>query len=196
MNYKMKNDVVDLSELYRFREEFDLPRRGKDSEDSEDFKKYRKKYLELTGKVPSSPGWYIWYDSKNKEVIYVGQSRKLKERLNGELCREYHIFWMELPEDPKITEKMVKYYGKKYETKIERDSLKYRADRILWISVEGEEEITAGELDVVEMKLINKYQDQEPEWPKANTDKKDYRKIKLPLFEKVEELVEKHFKKV
>jgi hypothetical protein len=200
MNYTINSNVIDLSSLYNFSKEVGLPKRGMDKVD---FGRYREKYNFLTKKVPEHSGWYIWYDSKSQKVIYIGQtSISLQERLNDELEKDYHIFWMKPSDDDKlepiedhpIVVQMINLYGKTPKANIKRGAKKYRADRIFWISIEG---LTDGELDVVEMKLINKYEDEDIEKkpPKANTDVRNYRKIDLELFEEVEKVVNKHFPK-
>lgn len=187
---KLEYGVIDLSGLYGFTTTIELPHRTKNEKN---FGEYRNSYLELIENVPGKPenakkskekypGWYIWYDKQKKSVIYVGQATNLYERLKDELEKEYVIFWMKSSEDKETVEKMKELYKQSYNANIERSAKKFGTDTILWIGGKG---ITGGELDVVEMKLINKFKE-----PIGNTDIKDYSKIELDLFNEVEQILD------
>ncbi|MCP4150561.1 MAG: hypothetical protein GY757_22635 [bacterium] len=73
-------------------------------------------------------------------------------------------------------------YEGKYNANINRAWKKLGSNQIFWF---GAEEVTRGELDIVEMKLINQF---EPSL--VNEDKRNYRKIELELFNEVEKMVD------
>lgn len=180
---KLEYGCVDLSGLYDFAKTVDLFRKSKSRES---YRKYRVCYQHLIKDVQKIPGWYVWYDSNSGKVIYIGcTGDSLHNRLKETLRNEYVIFWMEKKKNSKKVADLKALYKEKYNANIERAAKKYGANRIFWIGGKG---ITDGERDIVEMKLINKFDHKEL----ANDDRRDYSKIELALFDEVEEIVESH----
>lgn len=184
MKFEFKDAIVDLSKLYSIGQKKDLPYR---TENSDDYSLYRETYLELTKKVPNDPGWYIWYNSETQNVVYIGKSTNLKNRLRKSLKDGYHMFWLKSGKVEDIKKDMVKYYGAEYTKNIERASKIYGADRIFVISPVGVSDTFAN----VEIELIHKYK---PEANSQKGQKKILNRFDAELFREVEEKVCQHFK--
>lgn len=170
----IKKGFVKLDDLYTFGKTVHLFRRD---ENEENFHKYRDQYRSLIKDVPVISGWYLWcqVNSEGMKVIYIGASKKsLRERLEKELKDEYVIFWMKNSTDSVTVNTLSDLYEGKYNANIKRARKKFGANKIFWFGVK---EVTDGELDVVEMKLINRF-----EHSLVNEDKRNYRKIELKLF--------------
>jgi hypothetical protein len=181
-----REGLVHLDKLYAFGREVDLFRRDKKKEV---FEKYQILYRSLIKAVDNTPGWYIWFRESpgEKKIIYIGASFvSLYERLEKELRDEYIIFWMKEAGNKEPEKDLSRLYDGKYNAQISRSGKKFGANRILWIGID-KDEITEGELDVVEMKLINKFQYTHK---LANKIKRDYSKIELPLFNEIEKKVD------
>jgi len=126
---------------------------------------------------------------KGLTVIYIGSTGKsLKERLEKELKDEYVVIFMKHWDDQETVNKLNKLYDGKYKKNIQRSSKKYGANKILWYKC-NKDEVSAKDLDIVEMKLINRFCE-----TVYNEIQKNYRRIDSDLFEKVYEEIDKKLK--
>lgn len=177
----MKSDIIELVNLYVFaREHPDVPHR---TQDKDVYKRYRCEVTKLMVDVPPEPGWYMWFKKGEQRPIYIGQSHEgktssLRARVLEELLEEYAAIWACV--DEQAGEILRAKYQNKYSQK--RALKKCGADAIGWVSLPGAKR---GTLDIVEHKLIWELQ------PPANTDRRDYSEIQLPVYQDVFGLFQK-----
>ncbi len=181
--FMIKEDSFELNKLYDFGKEVRLFHRVNNKEN---YKKYRELYLPLIKDVPEISGWYLWCQVNSVvKVIYVGMSKSLRNRIYKELKDEYVIFL----NDEYPVEALSNLCDRKYNENIKRGRRKFGANRIFWFGVE---EVTDRDLDVVKMKLINKFENSHP---LVNVIKRNYRKIELKLFNEIEKIVDLKLRK-
>jgi hypothetical protein len=154
----MKHGKVSLKTLREYaKQNPDPPHR---TDDKRVFRPYRERVRDLIEDVPETDGWYVWFNSKCRTAIYIGQTANrqtssLWQRLYDELTEELVAIWLHVNRDAE------RIYTDKYKGRYNqaRAAKKSDADSILWISCPG---VNYETLDVVEDNLISGFK------PKAN----------------------------
>lgn len=190
----LSSGIVSLKSAYNLiKENPDPPHR---KNDIILYSAYRKIIRSAIDQIPYEAGWYAWIAPNPKDiekdeqnlVRYIGQSQKrktssLRARIEEELLEESVAFWATLHDEDKVLLSLNTKYKNKYNANHRRSIKKKGVKFIIWISGQN---ISDGELDIVEQKLINDYN------PSANTDIRDYRNIKLDLYDNVKRELELH----
>jgi hypothetical protein len=174
----MVTGVFKLDELHEFaRSHPDVPQRTKDKAT---YKAYREVVTRLLERVPTDPGWYVWFRRGPVPAhVYIGQSNtrktsSLRVRLLDELTEEYVAIWTTVDSD--AAEKLTAKWPRKYN--LTRALAKQNANTIAWLAWPH---ATDGLLDVVEYKLIQDLA------PTGNKDKRDYSTISVQEYSQVKE---------